>query len=493
MFSKDRNGISAAFMAADRGDSAEHQSGPPDELTQDCKLVSKIPRILPHERVFPIQIGSKLFKLSGASLSSDAPSYFSQYFQCQIKTAEENGDDTCSSIRTLYIDRDPMTFQDIALHLQGYHVHPRDGTHFVRLFADAQFYSLPKLISQLYEESIFMSIGHREFQIPRDLFKDPGNSPNFFTLGFAIFFSSPDDLFPGLDRRDLIRPPSIMPPSVPHRSADTFEEILHLLRGNPVNVRDETHRQTLLRDVRYFNFKGLEQRLISHCTSYNQLRARHQILLRIEDIYKSGISVFPEQPSAVEAAPSHGWVNYARPYLSDKPAELVLQIGGNTSRVGPLEPIIRDDFASSPGSTIFTAQLEFFLDVKKRVARLFDVVGSLLKVSVVQADQLVALIDRNTAITLDGKDFTGHLDGDDQADEDVDMMAAGTDLPPRKRRRTVDSRQRPGVETSGWVIRTGQWRLRTRCLHGTLECLFVAVKLEAFSSEHSSNAMAEFL
>lgn len=338
-----------------------------------------------------------------------------------------------------------------------------------------------------------MSIGHREFQIPRDLFKDPGNSPNFFTLGFAIFFSSPDDLFPGLDRRDLIRPPSIMPPSVPHRSADTFEEILHLLRGNPVNVRDETHRQTLLRDVRYFNFKGLEQRLISHCTSYNQLRARHQILLRIEDIYKSGISVFPEQPSAVEAAPSHGWVNYARPYLSDKPAELVLQIGGNTSRVGPLEPIIRDDFASSPGSTIFTAQLEFFLDVKKRVARLFDVVGSLLKVSVVQADQLVALIDRNTAITLDGKDFTGHLDGDDQADEDVDMMAAGTDLPPRKRRRTVDSRQRPGVETSGWVIRTGQWRLRTRCLHGTLECLFVAVKLEAFSSEHSSNAMAEFL
>lgn len=35
------------------------------------QLVSKIPQILPHERVFPIQIGSELFKLSGASLSSD--------------------------------------------------------------------------------------------------------------------------------------------------------------------------------------------------------------------------------------------------------------------------------------------------------------------------------------------------------------------------------------------------------------------------------------
>ncbi len=30
-----------------------------------------IPHILPHERVFPIQIGSELFRLSGASLSSD--------------------------------------------------------------------------------------------------------------------------------------------------------------------------------------------------------------------------------------------------------------------------------------------------------------------------------------------------------------------------------------------------------------------------------------
>lgn len=30
-----------------------------------------IPNILPHERVFPVQLGSELFKLSGASISSD--------------------------------------------------------------------------------------------------------------------------------------------------------------------------------------------------------------------------------------------------------------------------------------------------------------------------------------------------------------------------------------------------------------------------------------
>lgn len=69
-----------------------------------------------------------------------APSYFSQYFLCQITSAEERGDDPFASIRTLYIDRDPVTFRDISLHLQGYHVSPRDGTHFVKLFADAQFY-----------------------------------------------------------------------------------------------------------------------------------------------------------------------------------------------------------------------------------------------------------------------------------------------------------------------------------------------------------------
>lgn len=461
---------------------------------QEPQLVSKIPRILPHERVFPIQIGSKLFKLSGASLSSDAPSYFSQYFQCQMKAAEENGEDASTSIRTLYIDRDPETFRDIALHLQGYHVHPRDGTHFVRLFADAQFYSLPKLISQLYEESIFMSIGHREFQIPRDLFKDPGNSPNFFTLGFAIFFSSRDDLFPGLDRKDLIRPPSIMPPSVPHRSADTFEEILHLLRGNPVNIRNESHRQTLLRDVRYFNFKGLEQRLVPHSIVYNQLRARRQILLRLEDIFKSGISVAPELSAAAAGSP-HGWVNYARPYLGDKPAELVLQIGGDTIRMGAPSLLLGDDFVPLTESAVYMTQLEFFLDVKKRVARLLDVVASILNIAVMQTDRLSAIIDKNTAITLDGKPFTGHRDSDDLGvpDDDMDELAAMSGGPSRKRRRTEDAWQRSAFDTVDWVIRTGQWRLRTRCLHGTLECLLVAVKLEALSSEHSSNTLTGFL
>ena len=92
--------------------------------------------VLPPRKVFPIQIGDKLFRLSGASISSDAPSYFSQFFEEQLRQNEG-----ADNVRTLYIDRDPATFEDISLHLQGYHVEPRDGPHFVKLFADAQFFS----------------------------------------------------------------------------------------------------------------------------------------------------------------------------------------------------------------------------------------------------------------------------------------------------------------------------------------------------------------
>ncbi|KAG6014730.1 hypothetical protein E4U41_004779, partial [Claviceps citrina] len=114
---------------------------PAPALTE--KTIHHIPPILPHEGVFPIQIGGHLFRLSGASLSSDAPSYFSQYFVCQMEEQQqqqqqrgrrrqvvEDAAGAAGAVRTLYIDRDPETFRDIALHLQGYRVRPRDGTHF---------------------------------------------------------------------------------------------------------------------------------------------------------------------------------------------------------------------------------------------------------------------------------------------------------------------------------------------------------------------------
>ncbi|CEI69533.1 hypothetical protein FVEN_g7052 [Fusarium venenatum] len=450
---------------------ASSETGPLTVEPLSERNVSRIPLILPHERVFPIQIGSELFKLSGASLSSDAPSYFSQYFVCQLESAKERKDESSSSLRTLYIDRDPSIFRDISLHLQGYHVQPRDGEHFVRLFSDAQFYSLPKLISQLYEESIFISIGHREFQIPREIFKDPGNSPNYFSLGFAAFFSRPDDLFPGLEREGLIRPPSILPPSVPKRSADTFAELLHFLRGYPIHIRDETHRQELLSDARYFHFKGLEQRLIPHSLSYNQATRRNEIVLRLENIQKSGISVFVSNTD-----PLAGFVQYARPYMEEKPAELMLEIGGETTKL---------HFSGGD------AKAEFFRDTKARVAKLFELVSS--KLNSFQTNQSTALgntlltedyvrvvLEPESAIILDGKDYL---------EDFIRNESSGSNYPRKRRRVDGDS------EDEEWVVKTGQWRLRIQYSPNGrgVECVLVATKLDAMSSQLARNMSRGFL
>ncbi|OAA63028.1 BTB/POZ fold domain containing protein [Cordyceps fumosorosea ARSEF 2679] len=474
---------------------------------QTEQTIHKIPDILPRERVFPIQIGGELFKLSGASISSDAPSYFSQYFLCQIKTAEKKGQDISSSIRTLYIDRDPVTFGDIALHLQGYHLQPRDGTHFVRLFADAQFYNLPKLMSQLYEESIFISIGHREFQIPRDVLTDPGNSPNYFSLGFGLMFARRDEVFPGLDREGLIRPPSILPPSVSNRSADTFAELLHLLHGYPVNIRDETHRDELLRDARYFHFKGLEQKLIPHSISFNSLRERNEIVLRLENVQKSGVYIVHDRAEEMigeggmaefdESLP--GWINYARPYVDDTPAELVLEIGGEKTRL---------HFTSNG------PRAEFFGDTRTRVSKLFEVIATKLGLppttqplgllmasggarslpaapgnTPLSEDLVKVKLGPEAAVTLDGQDYTyTHPPSADNADS-VTMNS-------RKRRRGDAAASDEQQEGEQWTIKRGQWRLRIqRSTHGksNFECAMEAVCLDAFSSELGRNKRRGFL
>lgn len=378
----------------------------------------------------------------------------------------------------------------------------------MRLFADAQFYNrtstcatlrarlttttVPKLVSQLYEESLFISIGHREFQIPRDVFSDPGNSPNFFSLGFAVYFSRPDDLFPGLDREHLIRPPSIVPPSVPNRSADTFAELLHLLRGYPLHIRDDTHREILLRDARYFHFKGLEQKLIPHCISYNQLRRREEIALRVENIQKSGISV----PRGTEP----GWVSYARPYVDSRPAELVLEIGGEATKI---------HFSSG------VPRAEFFNDTRARIARLFEVIATKLNLppttqplgllmasggagsqpatpghTPLSEDLVRVSLEPDSAVTLDGRPWCSRdLSGAGSSDTEDDLLDGGN---PRKRRRVTDG---SGAHEQ-WTVRTGQWRLRIQESQGgksAVECVLVAVKIDAVSSELGRNVARGFL
>jgi hypothetical protein len=367
--------------------------------------------------------------------------------------------------------------------------------------------AVPKLISQLNEESIFMSIGHREFQIPRDVLNDPANSPNYFSLGFALFFSQPNDLFPGLDREGLIRPPSILPPSVPNRNADTFAELLRLLRGYPVNIRDENHRQELLRDARYFHFKGIEQQLIPHSISFNPLRLIDEIILRLENVQKSGVSV----PPAEEISDGR-YVHYARPYVDSKPAELILEIGETTA-------ILK--FSASG------VKADFFGKTKTRVAKLLEVVATKLSLPLttqplgvlmasggagsqpptpghtpLSEDLVRVVFEAESSVTLDGEEYDEDL-SNYSPPEDPTTATSDTEPAqnPRKRRRTDDDSLESAngtlpSEGQEWAVKKGQFRLRiqeSRSGKSALECVFVAVKIDAVSSQRGRNKMRKFL
>lgn len=381
---------------------------------------------------------------------------------------------------------------------------------------------VPKLVSQLHEESIYTTVGNRQFQIPRDLFTaDPGNAPNFFSLGFAAFFSSPDDLFPGLDREGLLRPPSIVPPSVPGRSAAVFEELLHLLKGYPVKVRDETHRQELLRDCRYFHFKGLEQKLIPHAIGFNAGRGKEEIVVRLRDILKSGISVGKE-PTGPD--PANAWVRYARPYVDERAYELVLEIGEGCTRLrfGGLGV----GGGGSGGGGVIHARVEFFGETRVRVGKLLEVVATKLGLppttqplgllmakggassqpatpgnTPLSEDLVKVVLDHEVSVVLDGKSWVPS-----QAEEDVGFEeealyqspVTGTPLslprPMARKRRRTDAFGGAGLED--WIIKTGQWRLRIQGVKNgkaPVECCLVAVKLDAFSSEQARNAQRGFL
>jgi hypothetical protein len=299
----------------------------------------RVPALLPQGRVFTIQVGSQSFQLSGASLSSDGPSYFTNFFQKQLARDPEG------EVRTLYMDRDAETFRDISLHLQGYNIRPRDSAHFVRLLVDAQLYSLPKLCNDLYQSEIYLRIGGVEFCIPKNLFSSPGDSPNFFTFGFGAFFSSPKLDVPGVTNIELLRPPAIRPPEVPNRCPTIFNDLLQFLRGYDLHIRNEEHRSQLLRDCRYFHLRGLEQKLIKHSIDLNTLTGREEILVRLEDLRWPGLST-----TQLSSEAKRSNVTYSRPYVDKVPRELIIEISTNEAYIDAKAKYVA--FAGDSGSRI---------------------------------------------------------------------------------------------------------------------------------------------
>ena len=134
----------------------------------------------------------------------------------------------------------------------------------------------------------------------------------------------------------------------------------------------------------------------------------------------------------------------------------------------------------------------------------------------VSEDLVRVVIDSETAVVLDGKEWTGHVTHSSHAehgDEEDDLITGNedwlSDHPPSKRRRTADGLAAgeggrrnigavPGTrEDDEWVIQTGLWRLKVQnsksAGRGGVECLLVAVKLDAVSGERGRNKGRGFL
>jgi hypothetical protein len=322
-------------------------------------------------------------------------------------------------------------------------------------------------MSQLFESECFIQIGDRHFQIPRDIFSNPGDTPNFFTLGFAAFFASPSEVFPGLDRQGLLRPPAIIPPSVPNRSADVFDELLHLLRGYPLHIRNEDHRAALLRDCRYFHLRGLEQRLIPYQFTTNPFNQRSEIIVRLEDVRPSGIQ--PVYDSASGSLTSGGMVTYKRPFVDENAADLVIEIGDESSMI--YRESMRADFIGLS---------------RQRITSLLQTVGKKMNLpdSHPPLGQIPIKIrvDRETDLTVDGEQDHQHLTVGLKAVTDADGA------PPSKRPRS------DGTADGPWVVRTGQWRLQVQTgPAGAYEPVLVAVKLDVYTSSQVRNRSRKFL
>lgn len=356
-------------------------------------------------------------------------------------------------------------------------------------------------MSQLFESEIFIQIGDRHFQVPRNIFSGPGDSPNFFSLGFAMFFVSPNEVFPGLDRKNLLRPPAISPPIVSNRSGDTFAEVLHLLRGYPIHIRNEDHRAELLRDCRYYHLRGLEQKLIPHQIGYDMQRQKAEIVLRLEDIRQSGIEVVDDDElTDTFASAGGGWVHYARPFVDDTARELIVETGADcmTIDVDPMTAEVHGSAGEKITKLVGVAASKL---QEKMTTTNPEESDSKAGAGAGAGDRVAIHFDGGSDVVVDGRAWTGRTRPRPRP-HDIDI-----EQPPAKRLREDDGGT--GTETRAvavrWLVRSGQWRLRvfraTPGQHGPghgnapapVRAVLVAAKVDAVSGQRERNARRAFL
>lgn len=261
-----------------------------------------IPAILPHEQMYAIQVGDQRFTLSGASLSSDGPSYFTTFF---LRHKDKPP--------VLFLDRSPDIFKLIVRHLQGYYIMPSDEATSVYLLIDARYYQLPRLTQQLLSSELMIRIGNESIKVPRNAFDTPGDEQNFFTAGMGVFFGLEHDTTDEIHSQ-FIRPPPLAIPTVPKRDGNLFKQLLSIQLGGYVDILSDEHRDALVRECRYFRFRGLEQKLIKHSIRVDPLRKRKEISLYLKNVDLKKIEFI------------NGSLTYKRPFIDNESMDLVFQV-----------------------------------------------------------------------------------------------------------------------------------------------------------------------
>ncbi|CCH40879.1 hypothetical protein BN7_413 [Wickerhamomyces ciferrii] len=205
-----------------------------------------IPNVLPHGKMYKLQVGDKLFILSGASLSSDAPSYFTNYFL--------NNDED----KPLFLDRSPDVFNYIYQHLQGYHVEIPNCDVFTKLFSDSIYFNLPRLKELLQKDDYYhVEMINEHVKVPKKLLLTEGNYPNFFSVTFEALYRDLSEL---MISKNLIRPPPQAAPRL-NRDGGLLKDLIKLLQGIDIPFQCQDHKRLLIKEAKYYRFNTIVEKL----------------------------------------------------------------------------------------------------------------------------------------------------------------------------------------------------------------------------------------
>ncbi|KAF3990622.1 hypothetical protein FT663_03022 [Candidozyma haemuli var. vulneris] len=416
-----------------------------------------IPVILPHENVYLIQVGYKLFRFSGASLSSDAPSYFTNYF-LNSQNAE----------KVLYIDRNPQVFEKIFSHLQGYHIDVEDAHEYVYLWSDSYYFGLRRLQKLLDSEFTFACIGNESFKIPKQLFDRTNNYPNYFSINFDSLLSDNRKI---IQSKSMLRPPPQRPPMAPLRSSKLFGDLLEILKGNDSTIKDDEHRQALLKECRYYRFLELEQRLLKHELISNPFTKEQEIVLNLFDLQPKG--VVSRSTGYHDELP----LRYTRPYMiKEKERSLIVQVtleAGSTCKLA----LNRDSHLTS-------------LVCTGKIANAFhNVFGSFAKDLSLEHQQEVHGQGSNKFITLCGLSNAATVLNGKELKDDWFLDWFKQPEEPSNKKRKADNGSPDEDELVEFPLTKSLWRVLVR---GD-RCRFHAVSLVGYTGQAAFNKSIKLL